>query len=489
MNEDRKLVMLNVVSAGAQVVVVGAVYFFLYRFLVKTLGVELLGVWSVVMATSSIVNLANFGVSTAVTRFISLYTREGKQDRINKLIFTCAGFIFLFFGVISLATLLFGRYLLSFVIDKDYIERAVAVLPYSILCLIINAVAGVYLSAIDGLQKNYIRSLIFTVGAFLFLLLTLILMKGRGLEGVVISQVYQSLFVLIASLVAVRVYTGYNLLKWQWSNSIFKEIFSYGFKFQVISLAALFNEPVTKMLLAKFGGLQLSGYYEMASRLLMQLRGIVVNANQSLLPVLSRRETDSSEDVNPIYKTSIIIIVIVALYIMGAPVVLNGFISLVWIGAPVAAFNQIMTLLAVSVFVNLLSTPAYFGCLAQGKLRSVILAQCLIAVINFLVGIFLGKFFGGYGVISSWLLASVVGSLFLLFKYQNDNKVKLRRDVYVFTCCLITVTVVASVIKPSAVGVSRITLYYKSALAILAYSIVYGTVCWFFFKRNIFRHG
>ena len=56
---NKHLVLLNVISSGGQVLLIGLVYFFLYRLLLKVLGVELLGVWSVVLSTSSLANLAN----------------------------------------------------------------------------------------------------------------------------------------------------------------------------------------------------------------------------------------------------------------------------------------------------------------------------------------------------------------------------------------------------------------------------------------------
>ncbi len=56
----KKLVVLNVISSAGQVIFVGLIYFLLYRFLLKQIGIEMLGVWSVVLSTSSLADLLHY---------------------------------------------------------------------------------------------------------------------------------------------------------------------------------------------------------------------------------------------------------------------------------------------------------------------------------------------------------------------------------------------------------------------------------------------
>jgi O-antigen/teichoic acid export membrane protein len=46
-------------------------------------------------------------------------------------------------------------------------------------------------------------------------------------------------------------------------------------------------DPITKALLTKFGGLSLVGYYEMANKLIYQIRSLKVSANQILVPAFA----------------------------------------------------------------------------------------------------------------------------------------------------------------------------------------------------------
>ena len=58
----------------------------------------------------------------------------------------------------------------------------------------------------------------------------------------------------------------------------------YGFHFQFITVCQALREPVTKALLTTFGGLAMTGFYDMASRWVVTFRELIVQANQVLVP-------------------------------------------------------------------------------------------------------------------------------------------------------------------------------------------------------------
>ena len=61
----------NARLTATQLVTSAVVLFLVYRFLVRTIGIEAIGVWSVVLAATSIGRLADLGVSGSVTRFVA----------------------------------------------------------------------------------------------------------------------------------------------------------------------------------------------------------------------------------------------------------------------------------------------------------------------------------------------------------------------------------------------------------------------------------
>ncbi len=67
----QKQVATNAKLTAAQIVTSAVVIFFLYRYLVRVIGIEAVGVWAVVLATTSAGRIADFGVTGSTTRFVA----------------------------------------------------------------------------------------------------------------------------------------------------------------------------------------------------------------------------------------------------------------------------------------------------------------------------------------------------------------------------------------------------------------------------------
>lgn len=438
MELKKRLVLLNVITSGGQVVFIGLVYFLLYRYLLSKLGVELLGVWSVVLSTSSLANLANFGVADSVVRFVALYSAEKDDVKIKQLIFTSTVFLTTLFVLIAAIIYPFADLILKGVLPAKYIEQGLAILPYSLMCLIINALNGVYASVLDGMQRNYIRNIIFSLSSVLLLLGTCFLVPKYHLLGVAFAQVAQSVFTLLICLALIIPSLKYNPLKWNWSKSVFKQIFSYGMKFQFISLAALINEPIIKILLGKFGGMAFAGYYEMANRLLSQARGVIVNATQSLVPVLVNV---SKSDMQAFYKRIFSNVIFFSISAVCLIVTSGRLISFFWIGHYQPVFYYTLIFLAFSTFINLLTSPSYFYYIAKANLNILIKTHLILTFSNVIAGGLIGYFFGGYGVVCGWFLAQLLGSLNLMVYFNRDHGIGFKKliklnDAYYFITLL-----------------------------------------------------
>lgn len=443
--DSTKKTLINVITSGGQVALVGLIYYFLYKFLLDELGVKRLGVWSVVMSASSLANLADLGIATSMVRFVALYDHQKNMKRIPHLIFTGVMLNLIIFIPICLIIWPSAYFILENIIEKDYIDLAHELLPFSLICVLLNSLAGVYGSLLDGFRKNYLRNFIFTLSSVIFFLLSFWSVKKYGLIGVVWSQVIQSLVSLILCiLVSVKLFK-FNPLKWRWNSYIFKEIFSYGIKFQITSITGILNEPVTKMLLAKFGGLAFTGYYEMANKLIMQIRGVIVSANQSLIPLLVKESVESKNKTYfSVLSISFAAVLVVALISLSSINIISVFISEIWIGKHETVFINILLFLSICMFINLLSAPTYFSLISTSKLNPVIQSQLLMAIINITLGLILGNIFKGYGIVFVWMIVVIVGSLYLLnsvgFKNTFSFLQKYRTSVFfLFTISILNV--------------------------------------------------
>ncbi|RYY00569.1 hypothetical protein EON78_00790 [bacterium] len=429
---SHKRIIINATAATAQVIVIGVSYLFLYIYLLRTLGESQLGVYTLVLSTSSIASLANFGITSSLVKFVADYRLKSDPEDLNRLIFTSLISLIALFSVLIMVAYAFGWFIIEHVvaIDKDYVQLALKILPYSLLCLFINELGGVFISILEGSQRNYIRNIIYIINNLIFLVLTFFFVPVYGLVGVAYAQVIQStLITLCGFFTGKSLLKDFSLFKWNWDKTIFKEIIAYGSKFQVVSIFQMLYEPATKTLLTKFAGLPAVAYYDMATRLVNQLRGLIANANQVLIPVIAHAAQNHIEEVRFLYKKALSITLTANIFLISAILGFGSLISFFWIGHNEPRFIFPLCVLSISLFINILSGPAFFCSLGEGKLNLLVMINFFIALANITGGILLGFLYGGKGVIVSWGISYAAGSLALIILYQNNIKVKFR-DVF-----------------------------------------------------------
>lgn len=415
----------NALSAIIQVVIVGLMYLILYKFVLTQLGIELLGVWSLIVASTSVVSLANFGISSSIVKFVSTYNTRKRTDLVNKLIFTSLIFILTTYTLLSSIIYFLGSRLLHFIIDEHYISIALTLLPFSLISLILNATSGVFNSAIDGIQKNYVKSYIVIFSSIVLLILSILLTPKYGILGLVYAQVFQSIIVLILTIFYFRKLVHFPInFRWNWDNTIFKEIFNYGIKVQISSILEMTFEPISKFLLSKFGGLTMVGYYEMASRLLVQLRSLITSATQVIIPVVAESKENNPGNISLIYTKLFSIVLYLNILLTTFIVVSAPVISLIWIGHYESIFVNIVIVSSLSMFFNISSTPAYFNFMGEGNLNWIVLSILMSYMVNILLSYLLGPYLGGMGIILSFNISLFLNAILLISAFHRMKGLK-----------------------------------------------------------------
>ncbi len=421
----KRQLLINAVASGLQVVVTAGTLFVLYRFVKDSIGIENFGIWSLVLATTSVSSLANLGMAASVVKFVSMYLARGCPDRASAIVQT---------GVITLAVVLAIALVMLYPVvarileeplESDQVPLALSILPYAFVSFWITSIAGVLQGSVDGHQRVDLRSACLTGAALSYLAAVFVLVPERGLIGLAQAQVIQAGLLLIAVwFVAYRLMPELPLLPIVWRWDVFKEILSYSVQFQVVSVFQLLTEPITKYLVMAFGGAALAGYFEFAYRMVVQLRTLVVTTHRSIVPTIADLQERAAEVVRDLYRTSFRLILYLILGGLPLLIALSPWISEVWLGSYEAAFVTFAVVLFVGWFLNMLSNPAYFAYLGIGNLRWVVTGHAVIGILNVTLGIILGRLFGAFGVVGGFTAALLVGSLVTTIAYQRAYRIR-----------------------------------------------------------------
>jgi O-antigen/teichoic acid export membrane protein len=401
-----------------------ALLFVLYRFLLRHLGAEAVGIWSLVLATTSASRLADLGLSGSVVRFVAKYDALGDLNAVAEVIDTAA---------ISLGTLLAGvlavaypllNFAIELIVPASDVTQARLLLPYSLISLWVLAVGTVFQAGLEGSQRFALKNGIVVSTNLLYLLLVFAGVPLFGLLGLAYAQLIQAGAVLITTRIILgRAAKETTLIPRRWSKKRLIELISYGVKFQAASLANLFFDFTTKALLSRFGILADVAYYDMASRLVLQVRGIIISAGQVMIPRLVAVSETNPSDFNLLYRRTYDVLTYFAIAFFGSVICLAPLVSVLWLGGYNRVFVVYTYLLAVGWLLNSASAPAFFSNIAKGFLRWNIIGQLTIGIVNLILGILLGQRYGSTGVVSAWSIALVSGSVLVTITYHMHNNV------------------------------------------------------------------
>lgn len=415
------------------------VLFTLYRYLLSSIGASSLGVYSLVLAAASTMRLGDLGIGASATRFVAKFMAKGEPEEASNFVETAC-----ITTAASLCIILAGAYYplhygLSVIVSQDRISDAQMLLPYALISLWLGALGGILVASLDGCQRMVARAVILMGANIIYLVGSLLLVRFRGLRGLAYAQIGQQLIILIVGwIVLKRVLPSLSSFPRKWKARFLREMFGYGLTAQASSALAMLFDPATKALMAKLGNLELAGYYEMANRLILQVRGLVVAAVQAMAPVFTTVAERTPNAMTTTYRKAYETTTYLAVPMFAGIAGLAPLISVLWIGRLVPDFVLFCGLLSIGWLANTLAAPAWYANLGTGRPGSNLLGQAILAILNVALGLGLGRLLGALGVTLGWATALAFGSLAILLAFHRHQNISISVAAPVATASLIT---------------------------------------------------
>lgn len=417
----------NTVWSCAEVIVSGISLLVLYKFIVMVLGVKAVGIWSLVLATTSLARLADIGGGAGLSRFVALAAVRKESELAKTYVDTAFLSNLIFFCF--LAALLYWpfNFALSVFIDAESLSQAQAVLPFAMVSLVLLNLNSIVLSALIGFHRADLKSKVVIFSCVIQVCLSVALISRFGLLGLALGQISQYILSIVIGLTIfyyllqrkVRFY-----LPKRFSRSSFAELFKFGLKLQAANLISFVFEPATKFVMSSIGGLETLGLFELAYRLAFQARGIVAAPMQSLLPAFVHLGETSSLDAKNLYNRATVNAAIFGGPLLLGVVLFSPLVSKIWLGA----YNWEFIIFTISVslgwLVNLIGAPAYIFGMSRGYLRGNIGGHLITSIGSPALGYIAGSWWGPIGVASAASAALAGGAVFSMV--MNCSKYGLR---------------------------------------------------------------
>lgn len=427
---SKSRIVRNASASIAQVILTAALFFITYRLLFNYLTIEEIGLWALIVGSLAVAKLAEFGLGAGVMRLIAGDIAAGDKDKAALSIgmaVVCSASLVMTIGFIAYPLVL--PWVLN-VAPKELKPAAEALFFTAALAAAIGTPGSIFLGAIDGCQRMDIRAGIQVAGNVLQLSLTFILLPNGGVAALGYVQIAQAGFLLLAGFsITIYLIGARPSSYWGFDKYRFLEIITYGGSLQLSAIAQIFFEPLAKILLVTFGGLALTGYFEVANRLINQLRGIIVAAYTSVVPYVAARVGStkmSDHEITSVYEKSVSLLVFGLIPYFAIASAALPLILTLWQGQFDSTLVAVALMLLFGWSINTLNIPAYMIFMALGKVRPLIISHTLIGAFTLFAGLPLGWLFGGIGVLVATVLGLIVGSAQVLYTFHQSFEIPFR---------------------------------------------------------------
>lgn len=420
---DKRKVLIAALSSAFQIVIAALGLFVLYRYLLDSIGASDLGVWSLVVATSSLVQMANFGLAGSVTKQVGEFDAVGDHDGIVRSVETAAVSMGLFCLLVIAVIYPIAKWYLGFAVQGFRMELATQILPAAMIAFWLMMISSIYQGALFGCHMIVSRNLILIAETIVYLLLCLWVTPRAGLVGLVWARLLQNLITLVLSIVVLRFKVpGLRMIASRWDSGLFRAAFSYAASFQLISLLVFACDPLTKGLLSRYGTISMVGYYEMANKLVLQCRALLVGSSQVLVPIFVKLNRLDPARLASVFDLTYQVLFFLSIVVFGLAIVAAPLISVVWIGRLEPVFVMPVIALSIGWCINCIGLPAYHAGMGTGELRPNVFSHVLMAGLNFIFALVFGYFFQGIGVVWGWAIALAAGGVCTTWLYFPATK-------------------------------------------------------------------
>lgn len=414
--------------------------------MINSIGKENFGLYTLSLSVISLF-VFDFGLSSSVTRFISKYLAEGRQDKANQ----CYGLVYrLYFllDVILFLILLSVFFFIPYIyieLTPDEIEKFKVVYCitsfYSILSFPFIPVNGILIAHEKVIQLKLceVAHKLIIVGA-----MSICLFLGFGLYALVLINAIAGIISIILKLFCVNKYTKQGI-NWRYFNlKEFKEIINYSGWVTIISLAqrCIFN--IAPSILGILSGSKAIAILGIAITMEGYAYTFANAMNGVFLPKVSRIIYQGDGNVLPLMiRVARLQILAIGFVISGIICFGENFIQL-WVGNSFKESYICTVLIVIPILFQLPQEIGLQAIYAKKILKPLAKVFIYMAIANIIISFILAKPLGATGIAISVFFAYMlrtIGMDLILYKDLKINILEFFRNTYLsmflsFILCL-----------------------------------------------------
>jgi O-antigen/teichoic acid export membrane protein len=400
--------------------VVGICGFGVYALVLRRLGADDLGVWSLVLTAATIAQYFSYPNGNTLFHFLTLSESRSDRKQSVAIVETAVVIIIAIYGVICLCGYFPFLVLMRHSIPATKLDLASQLLPAVFASIFLTNLASIYLFALGALHKMYLRSILNTLATLLMFVVTYVLFPDDGLLAAAIGLLSQQVFLLIGGAALVKIHLSeLRLITPRFHLAEARGLLTLGAPMQLMTLSLMFSEPFTRLALGFIGTLATISYFTIAWRIVLLLRSFVNSTILTLAPAFGSMSDRDSERRERLQQAALDFVFGVMPIVTAAAIGVSPVASEILFGSYQQELMVFTAMIASGFLWEELSLVFYLRSLGEGKLQWSVFGHLVIASTNVVIGGLLGWKIGAIGAVAGVSFAVGLGGLVILLGNQR----------------------------------------------------------------------
>lgn len=346
----------------------------------RQIGPELLGSWALMWSTLGLGVVLLLGLPTLITPTIARYRDEGNDAQVHDLFVTTHAMVLVIATGWLVVSYLASDLLLHLVSLRSTAPHR-TVLAVAAAGVFSTQMSAFYAGALDGCGRMRQRAVLNTLSVVVYVLTALWLVPSHKLLGLALAFLAQALVAMVSMRVAL--YACMEKGTARKSGSILtldlRELIVQGASLQFVGLLVGAVEWGSKVLIGQVGSLAVVSYFDLALKVVVQLRNVLLAGAQITLVEFAKRRHALGE--SDLFLNSTLVFMGLAapffvLLLLAAPLISN-----LLIGHTEPAFIGALRCITLGLIPQLVCAPAYFALIAQRRMTWVLYSHVVMLAI------------------------------------------------------------------------------------------------------------
>ncbi len=353
-----------------------------------------------------IIVFADFGISTATTKYVAQYNTISKE-KVGKVLFNSSLIILLVSSLLITILAFFAHR----VFPDNYIYLYYA-LPFIFIYPLTSLLDGIY----RGLKRFKILAIVAVLNGILGIICSYLLVKNFGLIGAIVNQ---GVFFSIYAIALLVMHKGFEF---KIDKKILKDIMNYSVYFGIATVGYFFFSKVNILILGSHNLMEEIAVYELLNKIFIIYLIPFTVLGQVLAPnVVEIFSLKKYENVRILFKKSLIYLLPIVLFFIP----ISMLITKIGIGILFPQYvNGILTVLLLPVALTTAKAiPVVVintGLITStGHAKYMAIENIVVGILNVVCNIFVIQYFGYVGVVWVTLILQSVSLIILYMVYYR----------------------------------------------------------------------